>query len=307
MLVAKPIRDLHHMQTGHEMNNAYVDLGSALTSLLERHDNPTSDRIGSGFPRLDEYMGGFVPGELIVLASRPSMGRNPVLIRMIDEVALEHRQTVLVASTDYDVDRFCQYGIGSQFPWFGLRDRIRRSDLEDKHRKYLSYLVEKYKASPIVVVDRAGLSVKQISAQAEAIRINVGPLGLIVVTNGDALNLQKFGTSRYDQLLGLSKALKKLAQRHGCTVLVESEVSRRLEKRKRKNMRPLPSDLCCRGALAKYADKLLFVYNDQIYFPSASPCREIIIGKNRNGPVGFMDINEDQIYKRLDRRQNLQE
>ena len=307
MPVTKPIRDLHHLQAGHEMNNACVDLGSALTNLLERHDNPTSDRIASGFPLLDEYTGGFVPGELIVLASRPSMGRKPVLMRMIDAIALEQGKAVLVASTDYDVDSFCQYGIGSQFLWFGLRDRIRRSDLEDKHRKYLSYLVEKYKASPIVVVDRPGLSVKQISRQAEAIRMNVGPLGLIVVTSGDAMNLQKLGTSRYDQLLGLSKALKKLAQRHCCTVLVESTVSRKLENRKRKYMRPRPNDLACRGALAKYADKLLFVYNDQIYFPNASPCREIIIGKNRDGPTGSMVINEDLIYKRLAQRQNLGE
>ena len=307
MPVTKPIRDLHHLQAGHEMNNAYVDLGSALTNLLLRHDNPKNDRIGSGFPLLDEYTGGFVPGELIVLASRPSMGRKPVLMRMIDAIALEQGKAVLVASTDYDVDSFCQYGIGSQFLWFGLRDRIRRSDLEDKHRKYLSYLVEKYKASPIVVVDRAGLSVKQISQQAEAIRMNAGPLGLIVMTSCDAMNLQKFGTSRHDQLLGLSKALKKLAQKHCCTVLVESEVSRRLENRKRKYMRPRPNDLVCRGALAKYADKLLFVYNDQIYFPNASPCREIIISRNRNGPAGSTAINEDQIHKRLDQRQNFRE
>ncbi len=289
------------------MNNAYVELGSALTRLLARHDNNANDRRSSGFPQLDDYTGGFVQGELIVLASRPCMGRKPVLIRMIDTVAIEQRLTVLVVSTDYDVDRFCRFGIGSQFPWFGLSDRVCRSELKDRHRKYLCYLLDKYKAAKIVVLDRAGLSVKQISYLAEAIRMNVGPLGLIVVTDGDALNLQKFGTSRYDQFLGLSKALKKLARRHGCPVLIESEVSRRLERRKRKYMRPRPDDLCCRGALAKYADKLLFVYDDQVYFPNAKPCREIIIGKNRNGPTGFIVINEDQIYSRLDRQRNLQE
>ena len=284
------------------MNNKYVELGSALSDLLERHGKEASDRRPSGFPQLDEITNGFVPGELIVLADRPSMGRVYVLTRMIDSVAIEQGLPVLIFFSDFDVDRYCHFGIGSQFPRFGILGRARESDFKEKYRKYLSHLVEKYKVAPIVVDNRIGLSVKKIRRQAEKLCNDKGPLGLIVVRNSDSLDLRNYGTSRYDQLLGLSRALKKLALRFGCAVLIESEVSRRLENRRRKNMRPLLRDLCCRGALAKHADKLLFVYNHQVYFPEASPMREIIIGKNRFGSMGSVVINEDQIFATLGRQ-----
>ena len=289
------------------MNNKYVELGSALSDLLERHGKEASDRRPSGFPQLDEITNGFVPGELIVLADRPSMGRVYVLTRMIDAVAIEQGLPVLIFFSDFEVNRYCHFGIGSQFPRFGILGRARESDFKEKYRKYLSHLVEKYKVAPIVVDNRIGLSVKKIRRQAEKLCNDKGPLGLIVVRNSDSLDLRNYGTSRYDQLLGLSRALKKLALRFGCAVLIESEVSRRLENRRRKNMRPLLRDLCCRGALAKHADKLLFVYNHQVYFPEADPQREIIIGKNRTGPMGSVVINEDQIFTSLDQQRNLEE
>ena len=289
------------------MNNKYVELGLALSDLLDRHGKVASDRRPSGFPQLDEITNGFEPGELIVLADRPSMGRESVLTRMIDAVAIDQGLPVLIFFSDFDLNRYCHFGIGSQFPGFGILERAGRSDFQEKYRKYLSYLVEKYKVAPIVVDNRIGLTVKNIRRQAEMICRDKGPLGLIVIRNSDALDLRKYGTSRYDQLLDLSKASKKLALRFGCPVLIESEVSRRLEHRKRKNMRPLLRDLCYRGALAKHADKLLFVYNHQVYFPQADPMREIIVGKNRTGPMGSVVINDDQIFTSFDRQQNLQE
>ena len=289
------------------MNPNFVELGSALADLLDRHGKEASDRRASGFPQLDKITTGFAPGELIVLADRPSMGRVYVLTRMIDAVAIEQGLPVLIFFSDFDVDRYCHFGIGSQFPRFGILGRARESDLKEKYRKYLSHLVEKYKVAPIVVDNRIGLSVKKIRRQAEKLSNDKGPLGLIVVRNSDSLDLRKYGTSRYDQLLGLSRALKKLALRFGCPVLVESEVSSRLENRKRKNMRPLFRDLCYRGALAKHADKLLFVYNHQVYFPDASPLREIIVGKNRTGAMGSVVINEDQIFTSLEQQGNIPE
>ena len=295
------------MQTGHKMNNKYVELGSALSDLLERHGKEASDRRPSGFPQLDEITNGFAPGELIVLADRPSMGRGFVLTRIIDAIAIEQGLPVLIFFSDFGVDQYCHFGIGSQFPGFGILERARRSDFQEKYRKCLSYLVEKYKVAPIVVDNRIGLIIKTIRLQAEKLCRDKGPLGLIVLRNSDALDLRKYGTSRYDQLLGLSKALKKLALRFGCPVLIESDVSRRLENRKRKNMRPLLRDLCYRGALAKHADKLLFVYNHQVYFPAADPLREIIVGKNRTGPMGSVVINDDQIFTSLEQQGNIPE
>ena len=285
------------------MNNTRVELGAALNDLLERQGREPSNQLASGFPQMDEIIGGFTPGELIVLADRPSMGRGLVLTRIIDSVAIEQGLPVLIFFSDFGIDQYCRR-IGMQFPDFGGLGRARGSDLQAKYRRCVSYLVEKYRVAPIVVDNRVGLSVKKIRRQVEMICNRQESIGLVVVTNSDSLDLRKYGTSRYDQLLGLSKELKKLALRFDCPVLVESEVSRRLENRKRKNMRPLLRDLCSRGALAKHADKLLFVYNHQVYFPDASPQREIIIGKNRTGSIGSVVINEDQIFTSVEPQQN---
>ena len=291
------------MPTGKQMNNTRVELGAALNDLLERQGREPSNQLASGFPQMDEVIGGFTPGELIVLADRPSMGRGLVLTRIIDSVAIEQGLPVLIFFSDFGIDQYCRR-IGMQFPDFGGLGRARGSDLQAKYRRCVSYLVEKYRVAPIVVDNRVGLSVKKIRRQVEMICNRQESIGLVVVTNSDSLDLRKYGTSRYDQLLGLSKELKKLALRFDCPVLVESEVSRRLENRKRKNMRPLLRDLCSRGALAKHADKLLFVYNHQVYFPDASPQREIIIGKNRTGSIGSVVINEDQIFTSVEPQQN---
>lgn len=279
-----------------------VKIDAVLTGLLERHESQTTDRRSSGFSELDELTGGFAPGELMVLASRPYMSRERVLTRIIDTVAMQHGLPVLIISADCDAENFCQYRIGLQYSYFNLLGRYCGATWRVKQQRGLSALIEKYKTVPIYVNDHAGLSIDEIFENAEQLCNHDGKLGLIVVTNGDALNLQKFGVSRYDQLVGLSKALKKLALEHCCPVLVESEVSRRLEKRKRGRMEPRTKDLYGRGALAKYADMLLFVHFSGNHHMASKPRRKFIIEMNRTGPTGTARIDEDLIFKSLVRK-----
>lgn len=295
MSVAELFRLSSHT-SGENVSTTFKKIDTVLTGLLERHESQTTDRRSSGFPQLDELTDGFAPGELLVLASRADMARQPVLTRIVDTVAMQHRLAVLIFSADCDIENYGRYRIGMQFGSYWRPGRFHSAAWQNKQQRVLTALIEKYKAAPIYVNDSAGLSIDDMFENAEALCDQDEKLGLIVVTNGDALNLQKFGISRYDQLLGLSEALKKLALKHCCTVLVESEVSRRLEKRKRGRMEPRTKDLYGRGALAKYADMLLFVHCSGHYHMASKPRRKFIIEMNRTGPTGTARIDDDLIF-----------
>lgn len=275
------------------MDDDYFSINRALSEMRNRVESDDYHLFSSGFPDLDQYIGGFGRGELIVLASRSGMDRTPVSVRMIDSVAIEQREAVLAFSTDKSIESYCHASIGSQLEYHF--DFVRGRSHSDHFFDALDFLIEKYRGARLHVDTRPGLTVKKLKNHACEYAQDAGRLGMIVVSSVGDLNLRKYGTSECDQLLGVSAALKKLALRVQCPVLAITEISDEVI-RGRKQMRPRLSDLQGNGALAKCADLLLLVHNEKVYDPRSEESREIIVAKSRNGSLCTARFEEKQIF-----------
>jgi replicative DNA helicase len=278
---------------GQRSGQGFQDIKVLLPQVAERidmlfsRDNP-SDVTGlpTGFSDLDSMTSGFQGGDLIIVAGRPSMGKTAFSINIAENVALDTGLPVAIFSMEMASTQLAMRMIGS----VGRLDqhRMRTGKLEDEDWEKLTTALGKLNEAPIFIDEGAALSSFDVRARARRLHRQTGKLGLIVV---DYLQLMaapagRQGENRATEISEISRSLKALAKELDCPVVALSQLNRSVEQRPDK--RPVMSDLRESGAIEQDADLILFIYRDEVYNPDSTDkgTAEIIIAKQRNGPIG---------------------
>ena len=282
-------------EEGSRMKRGFQAMDSLVVALLDRvqemADNPNDvTGVPTGFYDLDRYTAGLQPGDLIVLAARPSMGKTAFAINIAEHVALHEGLPVAVFSMEMGASQLAVRIVGS----IGRIDQshLRTGKLTDEEWPRLTEAIERLRNVSLHIDETAGLTVGELRANARRLARQCGKLGLIVV---DYLQLMSgsSGTdeNRATELGEISRGLKMLAKELQCPVIALSQLNRSVETRPDK--RPMMSDLRESGAIEQDADIIMFIYRDDYYTKEASKepgVAEILIAKQRNGPTGMVKL-----------------
>lgn len=269
------------------------DIGSILASVVEdiqeRFDRGGQiTGIPTGFADLDEKTCGLQPGDLIIIAGRPSMGKTAFAINVAERVTANEGKPVIVFSMEMTKKQLVERSLASLG---GVPMKAIRSG-QGIEWDNLSFAVGKLHRSPLRIVDELAMTVQQMRARARRMARKTG-LALIVVdyiqlARGDGAATRS--GSREQEVASVSRGLKALAKEFHCPVIALSQLNRKVEDRSEK--RPMLSDLRDSGAIEQDADVILMMYRDE-YYNKDSPDKgiaEVIIGKQRMGETGMVPL-----------------
>ena len=291
-------------EEGSRGRQGFMEMPPLLTQVVERidllynRDNP-SDVTGvpTGFTDLDRMTSGLQPGDLVIVAGRPSMGKTSLALNIAEHVALEAGLPVGIFSMEMSGTQLVMRMLGS----VGRLDqhKVRTGRLADEDWRRLTDAVGKLNEAPIHIDETAALNALELRARARRLHRQYGKLGLIVVDYLQLMSASAQGENRATEISEISRSLKALAKELNVPVVALSQLNRSLEQRP--NKRPVMSDLRESGAIEQDADVILFIYRDEVYNPD-SPEKgkaEVIIGKQRNGPIGTVTMVFQGEYTRF--------
>ncbi|MBM0637616.1 replicative DNA helicase [Campylobacter sp. VicNov18] len=300
----------------HRANSKGIkDIDMILSELLEDFkkqkalENKTIIGLDTGFQNLNKMTKGFKNGELIIIAARPGMGKTTLCLNFIDKVLKQNKGVVLFSlemPATHIMQRMlaCKTSIPLQ--------KILTADLNDEEWERMGHACDDYSKKKFFIYDSAYITITDLRAILRHLKSQEPSIGLCVI---DYIGLMMSNSSfndRHLQVSEISRGLKLLARELDLPIIALSQLNRSLEQRS--NKRPLMSDLRESGAIEQDADTILFVYRDEVYREQEekekenkaklegkdykrtfipNPIQEnaeIIIGKNRNGPVGSLDL-----------------
>ena len=252
--------------------------------------------VPSGFMDLDQMLAGLQPSDLVILAARPSMGKTALAMSIAQNSAIAFGYPVIVFSLEMSSTQLAERMLCSEARIDSTL--MRRGQLQRQDMTNLTVAADAIAKSPMLIDDTPALTVGEVRARCRRWRANRDlfgdkPFGLVVV---DYLQLMKGQVSfknanREQEISDISRGLKSLAKELRCPVLALSQLNRGVEQRADK--RPMLSDLRESGAIEQDADVIMFIYRDEVY--NKDKCdkpgvAEVIIGKQRNGPIGTVEL-----------------
>lgn len=260
-----------------------------MNELAERSTHNTVTGLETGFKELDKMTTGMQPGELIVIAARPAMGKTSLALNIVEHVALAVGKPVAFFSLEMAND---QLGVRLLASVSKInQQRVKVGRLNENEWKTVYGASNRLREAGIYLDEEGSITANELRSRARSIHRECGGLGLVVI---DYIQLMQ-GSGRTDnralEVAEISRAMKLLAKELACPVIALSQLNRGLEQRP--NRRPIMSDLRDSGGIEQDADWILFIYRDEVYNPE-SPDKgiaELIIGKQRNGPTGTVDVN----------------
>lgn len=252
---------------------ARFDRGGAITGL------------STGFDDLDAKTCGLNPGDLVVVAGRPSMGKTAFALNVAEHVAVNEGKPALVFSMEMGKKQLSERSIAS----IGRvsMNALRSGRMSDDEWSRMSFAIGKLFKAPLLIDDAPALTVAQMRSRARRIAKKHG-LSLVVV---DYIQLATGeGQSREQEVSSISRGLKALAKEFNCPVIALSQLNRKVDERP--NKRPLMSDLRDSGAIEQDADLILMMYRDEYYHPETTDkgIAEIIVAKQRMGETGIIPV-----------------
>ena len=241
--------------------------------------------VTTGFDDLDAKTAGLQPSDLIIVAARPSMGKTTFAMNLVENALMASNKPVLVFSLEMPADQLVTRMLSS----LGRIDqtRVRTGTLEEEDWPKLTTAVNMMRDKPLFIDDQAGISPNEMRTRARRIVREHGEIGLIMIDYLQLMQMKTAGIeSRTQEISEISRSLKALAKELECPVVALSQLNRSLEQRP--NKRPVNSDLRESGAIEQDADVIMFIYRDEVYNEDSEHkgVAEIIIGKQRNGPIG---------------------
>jgi replicative DNA helicase len=282
-------------QEGSRGTSGFQQIQPLLTQVVERidelyHREGDSDVTGvpTGFTDLDRMTSGLQAGDLVIIAGRPSMGKTSLAMNVGEYVAIEQGLPVAVFSMEMGAVQLAMRMVGS----VGLLDqhRMRTGKLTADDWPRLTHAVQQVQEAQIYIDETPALNSMEVRARSRRLARQCGQLGLIIVDYMQLMSANSSGENRATEISEISRSLKGLAKELNCPLVALSQLNRSLEQRP--NKRPVMSDLRESGAIEQDADLILFIYRDEVYNPD-SPDKgsaEIIIGKQRNGPIGSVRL-----------------
>ncbi len=296
-------------ESGKRDNIGFTDIQHLLPHVVEsveqRMQN-ASDVTGmpTGFSDLDKMTSGLQPSDLIIIAGRPSMGKTSLALNMAEHVAIEKKMPVAVFSMEMASMQLTTRLIGS----VGRVDqhKMRTGQLDDDDWEKLTDSLGQLNEAPIHIDEGSALNTFEVRARARRLQRQVGQLGLIVIDYIQLMSapIGKQTENRATEISEISRSLKSLAKELHVPVVALSQLNRSVEQRVDK--RPVMSDLRESGAIEQDADVIMFIYRDEVYNPE-SPDKglaEILLAKQRNGPVGMVKLTFLGQYTRFENYAN---
>jgi replicative DNA helicase len=258
-----------------------------ITALYEAGADVTG--VPSGFKDLDRLTAGFQPGNLIIVAARPSMGKSALGLCMAANLAVRHEVPVALFTLEMSKTEVTQRLMCSEAKVESQRLRTGKLAVDDWPR--LTAACDKLAKAPIYVDDSASITMMEIRSKARRLKSREPNLGLIVV---DYLQLMTSGTNmenRVQEVSQISRNLKVLARDLDVPILAMSQLSRAVEQRHDK--RPILSDLRESGSIEQDADLVAFIYRDEYYNDDSDQqgLAEVILAKHRNGPTDAIKLS----------------
>jgi replicative DNA helicase len=245
--------------------------------------------IPSGFKELDRMTAGFQPSDLIIVAGRPSMGKTAFCLNLAQYAAIENKIPIAIFSLEMSKEQLVIRMFCSEAHVEG--NRLRTGFLNESDWPKLTIAAGNLSEAPIFIDDSPALSVLELRAKARRLKGEHG-LGMLIIDYLQLMRGRMKVESRQQEISEISRSLKALAKELNIPVIAVSQLSRKTEERT--GNRPQLSDLRESGAIEQDADLILFLYRDEVYNRSdENPNKgkaEIIIGKQRNGPIGKVEL-----------------
>lgn len=269
-----------------------------IQELYERAGASDVTGVPTGYIDLDGKTSGLQKGDLVIVAGRPSMGKTSFALNIGEHVAIDQGMPVAVFSMEMGADQLALRMLSST----GRLDqqRLRTGRLIDEDWPRLTAAIQKMHDAPIYIDETPALSSLDLRARARRLSRQCGQLGLIIIDYLQLMSGNGGGENRATEISEISRGLKGLAKELKVPVIALSQLNRSLEQRPDK--RPVMSDLRESGAIEQDADVILFIYRDEVYNPDTNDkhIAEIIIGKQRNGPIGRVHLRFDGMFTRFE-------
>jgi replicative DNA helicase len=263
--------------------------------------------LSSGFKDLDNKTSGLQEGELIIVAARPSMGKTTFAMNIAEHAALDlarnhNNKAVLVFSMEMPAEQLVMRMIAS----LGRIElqRLRTGRLRDEDWPRITSTVSMFSQSKLLIDDSPSLTPSEVRTRARRVARDYGGLSLIVIDYLQLMQVPGKNDNRVAEVSEISRSLKALAKELKVPVIALSQLNRSLETRP--NKRPVMSDIRESGSIEQDADLILFIYRDEVYNEETQDknVAEVIIGKQRNGPIGTSRLRFDGHFTKFD---NLEE
>ncbi len=246
--------------------------------------------ISTGFTKLDEYTGGLHGGDLFILAARPSMGKTAFALNIAQHVALKLKQTVAVFSLEMSKESLLTRMLCSAARVDSAR--FRAGYLSQEDRRKLSHALHELVEAPLFIDDTPGLHLMDMHAKLRRLKTEREKIGLVIVDYLQLMSGQGRFENRVQEVSALSRGLKLLAKELNVPMMVLSQLNRAVETRQGDH-RPQLSDLRESGSIEQDADVVGFIFREEVYKKDHEDLRglaELIIAKQRNGPVGTVNL-----------------
>ena len=272
------------------------DSFETITKLYEAGSDITG--TPAGFRDLDRLTSGFQPGNLIIVAARPSMGKSALALCMASNVAVRHEIPVALFTLEMSKAEVTQRLMCAEGKVESQRLRTGKLAVDDWPR--LTAACDKLAKAPIYVDDTGSITMMEIRSKLRRLKMKQPKLGLVIV---DYLQLMTSGTSaenRVQEVSQISRALKVLARDLEVPIIALSQLSRAVEQRHDK--RPILSDLRESGSIEQDADLVMFVYRDEYYNPEeteSAGVAELLLAKHRNGATGVEKLAFQKRYAKF--------
>ena len=282
----------------------FVPIAEVAMNVLHRVEEASKQKnaitgVASGFIDLDYRTAGFQKSDLILIAARPSMGKTAFVLNILDYVAVKKQEPVMIFSLEMSKEQLANRLLSLETKIEA--DKLRKGTLTDEEWGDLIEGVDRLSRSNVFIDDTPGISVSELRGKCRKRKLETG-LSLIMIDYLQLMSGEKGkrnAESRQQEISDISRSLKALAREMDCPVIALSQLSRAVEQRP--DHRPMLSDLRESGAIEQDADIVMFLYRDDYYNKDTEHPNEaeLIIAKQRNGPIGTVRLLWQPQYTRF--------
>ncbi len=269
----------------HKIDSVIKNVLDKIDSLYDKKESITG--TPSGFADLDKYTAGFQNADLVIIAARPSVGKTALALNIAANAAIKHKIPVALFSLEMSKEQLAQRLLCSEAEVDA--QKLKTATLSDTGWKKLTRALGRLSEAPIFIDDTPSLTVTEMRAKARRMKLEKG-LGLVVVDYMQLMRGRGRVENRVQEISEIARSLKTLARELDVPVVALSQLSRAVEKRD--DRIPRLSDLRESGEIEQTADVVMFIHRDDYYNPQSERANiaEIIIAKQRNGPVGSVEL-----------------
>lgn len=245
--------------------------------------------ISTGFKDLDKKTSGLQNSDLILIAARPSMGKTALAMNIGHYIAVREKITTAVFSLEMSKEQMVQRLLASSANV--SMHNMKTGDISESDFEELANQANEIAEAPLIIDDTSGITVNELRRKCRKYKLEQN-LGLVIIDYLQLMSGSRGGDNRQQEVSDISRSLKQLARELQVPVIALSQLSRAVEQRKGTDHRPMLSDLRDSGAIEQDADVVMFIYREDYYNPDTDRknISEIIIAKQRNGPIGPVEL-----------------